>query len=46
MSLLKEGIIRKEKIDKKLLELNFDISNTLKYKVELIRNIAVYASKT
>lgn len=36
MVLIEQNIIKKEQIDKIILELNFDASNNKKYKLEVI----------
>lgn len=45
MSLLEEKKRKKERINEKLVKLNFNASNNKKYKVETIQYSAVYASK-
>ena len=42
MSLLEQDTTRKERVDKKMTELDFEAGNSKKYKVEVIRNSAVY----
>ena len=45
MSLLEEDTTRKERVDKLVTELEFEASNSKKYKVEAIQDSAVYISK-
>ena len=45
MSLLEQNITRKEQVDKKVTELEFEADNSKKYEVEAIRDSAVYANK-
>lgn len=46
MLMLEQDIIWKELIDKKIRQLDFDISNDKEYKVEVIWDSAVYAKKS
>lgn len=43
MSLLEQDIIRKKWVDKNVTQLEFDVDNKKEYKVEEIRDSAVYA---
>ena len=45
MSLLEQNINKKGRVDKKITELEFEADNSKEYKVEAIRDIAVYANK-
>ena len=45
MSLLEQDITRKEQVDKKVTKLEFQASNSKKYKVKAIWDSAVDASK-
>ena len=45
ISLLEQNIARKEQVDKKVMELEFKISNSNKYKVKEIWESAIYANK-
>ena len=42
MSLLEEDITKKERVNKKMTELDFETGNSEEYKVEVIRDSAVY----
>ena len=46
MSLLQQDIIRKEQVDKNVMELEFDVSNNEKYKVKTIWKGAVYTKES
>ena len=45
VSLLKQETTRKERVDKRVTELELEADNRKKYKVEAIWDSAVYASK-
>ena len=45
MSLLEQDITRKERVDKRVKELELEADNSKKYKAEAIQDSAVYASK-
>lgn len=45
MSLLEQNIIRKEQIDKNISELNFNVSNSKEYQIEVIHDGVIYASR-
>ena len=45
MSLLEQNTTRKRQIDKKVTELEFEASDSKKYKVEAIQDNAIYANK-
>ena len=45
MLLLEQDNSRKEQVDKKVMELKFVAGNIKKYKVEVIWDSAIYASK-
>ena len=46
MSLLEQNIIRKERVDKKVTEWEFEASNNKEYKVKAMWDSAIYANKT
>ena len=46
MSLLEQDTSRKERVDKKVTELDFEASDSEEYKVEAIRDNAVYARES
>ena len=46
MSLLKQDTTRKERVDKRVKELELEADNRKKYKVEAIWDSAVYANKS
>ena len=45
MSLLEQDTTKKEQVDKKITELEFEAGNREEYKVEAIHNSAVYAKE-
>ena len=45
MSLLEQGTTRKERVDKKVIELEFEAGNSKEYKVEAIWDSTNYANK-
>ena len=45
VSLLEQDITRKERVDKRVMELELEAGNNKKYEVEAIRDSTVYASK-
>ena len=45
MSLLEQYTTRKKRVDKKVMKLEFEVSNSKEYKVETIWHNAVYANK-
>lgn len=45
MWLLKQNFIKKKEIDKIITYLEFDTDNSKKYKIQMIKNSAVYAIK-
>ena len=45
MSLLKQNTTKKERVDKKVTELEFETGNKEEYKVEAICNNAIYAKE-
>ena len=46
MSLLEQDTTRKERVDKKVTELDFEAGNSKKYKVEAIRDNIVYTNES
>ena len=46
MSLLEQDITRKERVDKKVTELDFKADDREEFKVEAIRDSAVYAKES
>ena len=45
ISLLEQDTTRKERVDKKITQLEFEAGNSKEYKMEAIQDIAVYANK-
>ena len=46
MSLLEQDTTRKERVDEKVIELDFEAGDSKKYEVETIWDSAVYARKS
>ena len=46
VSLLEQNTIRKERVDKKVMELEFEAGDSKKYKVEAIWDSAIYARES